>query len=306
MNTAEVREAEHALETLGWTEVFAYLCPGAITLMSLALWVKPNLEGIFGSELGKNEFVVALAFLLASYAAGLVVASWSALSAQFFLRFTWKLELRGRLFRLFLLPIWWLLGFFLWIPQPRFKGNKSLIDSMIRVQQELERCGFRSSNITLNMWGFSSYLATYRALVIGRLTGSVALLLKDAELVQRRRLFAFGSSFAFTLVALQALARIALLILREIPGFEFVRAWNKALPGDEPAWFCAIAILALLASLALRQVAGSNSIHEVHLTCSGLLSVPSGDQLNQGTPGTSKWRPVADALRDALLGPPRG
>lgn len=259
MNAAEVRETGHLLQNLGWTELFAYLCPGAITLMSFTIWFRPDLAYSFGPEFAGSQFVIAISFLLVSYSVGLIVAAGSGAGAQRYLSAKYRREAGYSFNRV----RWLLLWFFHRMPTPRL--TERFVEARIRIQEELELYGgLPGLSQILSSW---QNLATYRSVVVDRLPRPVALLMREAESVHRRRLFALGVAFAFMLLAVQAFGRLILFFCAGFGWGAFSR-WCKDLPAGDLAALSATTILGALASFALRQVAGRAWEYEFLLTCS--------------------------------------
>lgn len=293
MNTAEVRELEHVLQNLGWTELFAYLCPGAITLLSIALWIEPDLGSIFGKELSKNEFVTAIVFLLISYAVGLLVASASEAGTNRTLLIKYGLQ-SGYKPRRFWRFVWL---FFFWVPSWRHTADS--VRKRIRIQDALEVSGIYGTSQTFNNW---TSLATYRIMVAEQLHKPATLILREAESVHRRRLFALGVASAFMLLAIEAALRLLLGLLPE-----FVPDWTLScdvarLPKAPMPILWAITILGLLVSFGLRVVGGRLWEYEFLLTCSEPLRVDLTPE-PETEMRRKTWRDVAAAVADVLKEP---
>lgn len=292
MSPAEVRETGHLLQNLGWTELFAYLCPGAITLMSLAFWIRPNLECTFGEQIAHNEFVVAIVFLLLSYAAGLPVAVASEAGANKYLltiaerrMLEQKPNFRSRM-----------LGFFFWIPQLR--STKESVRARLHVLKQIE--GFGLSGVsTLSSW---TNLAIYRTLVAERLLHPATLVLQEAERVHRRRLFALGVGFALIVVSVQGLIRTILLVASEIFAKSPAALSLASLPATSLGALLSITLLTGAASFGLRWVAGRFWECKFLLTCSDPLKLDLETE-NEKPDGRSKLRSLVDAVLDALQKP---
>ena len=298
MNTAEVREATHVLENLGWTELFAILCPGVITLLSIALWTRPKLADIFGTAMAHNEFVVAIVFLLVSYAVGLVVAVLSGEAADHYLNLLGQRNSHYEV-NMFAWPVWW---FFFWMP--RRPTNRELVRAKLRIQLDLERFGLHGLSGNLQQW---TNLATYRTMVADCLARPAAFVLREAESAHRRRLFGLGVGSAAMLVSLQAIARIALRLLGHVFWRCAVPAWVAALPNTSTSALLSIAIAGMGGSFCLRFAAGRFFDYETLLTCSRPLSLEQPASLAPAPENPrGKWRPVMDSLRDALFGPASG
>jgi hypothetical protein len=246
-------------ENLGLADLFAYLCPGAITLLSFAFWTTPNLASILGTELAKNEFVVAVVFLLASYAVGLIVAAWSGEGAALYDR-----NRARRIAGYSMSPVLWFVWLLHWIPRP--KQSRETVEGNLRIQEGLDSYGgFPGLTQFLSSWDRP---ATYRVVILDQFPEAGKLMLKEADSATRRRLFALGVALAVMLLVIQAFARLLLMWMAHIGATAFLFGWVSVLPLGRPEALWAIVILGLLVSFALRRAAGRFWEYELLLTCS--------------------------------------
>jgi hypothetical protein len=310
MNPAEFRETEDAVRHLGWTELFAYLCPGAITLLSIALWTRPDLADVLGVELGNNEFVTTIAFLLIAYAIGLMIATFSEAGANRYwiarLRRTaqGKNKTQSKQTLKVNALYWAFLAFFFWLPQWRLLSESvpEFVQERVRLQVELDRCGLRGLSRGLTQW---TIMATYRMIVAERLPHPAKLLFREAESVHRRRLFALGVATAFMLVALQVVVKMSLGVFGLAPSSPVTR-WLGPLVQKPSLPFILLALTAAAASFGLRYVAGRLWEYESLLTCSKLLSLEDPVAQTAAARPWPGWKLVTDALIRALHERPRG
>jgi hypothetical protein len=298
MSTAEVREVEHSLHNLGWTELFAYLCPGAIMLLSVALWVQPHLADVFGEEMPHNEFVFAIVFLLLSYAVGLPVARAGEGFANRYLLARAKRDAfdDSRASRIWLTLAWAFWTLISWIPE--WPHTPYFVRERLRLQDEIENSGLPGLSIAVNPW---ANLAIYRVLVAERLSRPATLVLREAESVHRRCLFALGVSCALMVVFFEALARMILQVF--LPHELAVRLFGSP-PSLSSIGLGTLIVGTWVASFVLRYVAGRFWEIEFLLTCSDLLN----PRLNVATPGPSApfgWRSIFNTLVQTLRNPGR-
>jgi hypothetical protein len=310
MHPAEFRETEDALRHLGWTELFAYLCPGAITLLSIALWTQPDLADVLGVDLAKNEFVTTIAFLLISYAIGLMIATFSEAGANRYLdarlrrktqrkNKTQNKKLKVNVFS------WPLLTFFFWLPQWRLLDKPESVPQFVRerlrLHEELERCGLRGLTKALTQW---TIFATYRMVVAERLPQPARLLFRETESVHRRRLFALGVATAFMLLSVQVLIKMSLGLFSLAPGWRITH-WLGPLVEQPSLPFILLALTAAGASFGLRYVAGRLLEYESLLTFSKLLSLEDPVTQTAAARPWPGWKLVTDTLIRALHERPR-
>ena len=150
------------LDHIGLTEIFAYLCPGAVVLCSLGLWLDEVPTELL--KQAKDQQVLAIfVVLVTSYSIGLVIAVWGAAggsrfvsakearaysSVSVFLRFSW--------FR-YGYPLLWLLHS---LPLPR--QDDTTLERLMQLGERMERYGLRDAR--LPPWEF---LTTYRTIASG-------------------------------------------------------------------------------------------------------------------------------------------
>lgn len=292
LNTAEVREAEHALQHLGWTELFAYLCPGAIMLLSPALWITSDFAAKAGELLPHNEFISAILFLLLSYAIGLPVAQAAEAATNRYV--TARLKRRAfqrssRSVRRRLTRNWLAWGAVAWIPEwPR---SQHFVRQSLRLQDDIENLGLPRLSITVNRW---ANLAIYRALIAERLGYPAVLVLREAETVHRRRLFAIGAASAMMLVAFQAGARMIFVRLFA----EGAATLFGSCPTLSYTSLTAILLVSGALSITLRYVAGRFWEIEFLLTCSN----PLNPGLNKAEHPVAEpsWRSIVSGALKAM------
>ena len=100
-------------------------------------------------------------------------------------------------------------AFFFWVPQGQTSDS---IRDRIRIWEDLERLGVRTAGKGVDSW---AGLWKYRTLVAERLSQPAWLVVREAESIYRRRLFALGVASASMLVAVQGLARTVLELLSQ-------------------------------------------------------------------------------------------
>ncbi|HEX3681642.1 MAG TPA: hypothetical protein VHU83_03800 [Bryobacteraceae bacterium] len=294
MNTAEVREAEHALQNLGWTELFAYLCPGAIMLLSATLWIKADFVAGFSKIAPHNEFISAILFLLLSYGIGLPVARAGEAAANRYLtarakHHAFKHSSRWLKVGLRLSRLSW--GVVAWIPEwPR---TPYFVRQSLRLQEDIQNLGLPGLSITVNRW---ANLSIYRILVGERLTQPAALVLREAETVHRRCLFAIGVANAMMLVAFQAFLRILLQLW--LPAKAATALFGVSPTFSNIGLTVVVAVTTVL-SLTLRYVAGRFWEIEFLLTCSNPLNPRTnvGDRQIPDLPWRSILKTAIGVLR---------
>jgi hypothetical protein len=248
-------------ENLGLADLFAYLCPGAISLLSFAFWTTPSLGRVLGKELAENQFVVGVGFLLASYAAGLIIAAWNGAGAALYSRMNPRARRRAGYP---VSPMSWLVWLFHWIPTP--KQARETVEGNLKIRERIDLYGgFPGLSQFLSPW---ERPATYRALISDRFPKESASLMKEADSVTRRRLFALGVASAVMLLVIQALFRLLLRWSGHLPGLALVSPWAAVLPPVQPETLWAIIIIGGFVSFALRQAAGRFWEYELLLTCS--------------------------------------
>ena len=245
------------LEKLDLIELFAYLCPGAIVLFSTVLWMDQNtLNGL--KEIFKEQQILgAIMSIIVSYAVGVMIALWSGVGADRYIRAHYKpnaapkedWEALG----------WLALNLFHWIPVPRM--NASIVEGQLRIAEALTRyTGLNNLSLMQNPW---DRLATYRTIVSGRVGDEGRPILTEAEWVHRRLLFAIGVSLAVLLLALQALLGFLLILFHKLPVLAVLPS-----PHYSPGRLVLLTFIGLVSSFGLREMAGRWWEYELLLTCS--------------------------------------
>lgn len=266
------------LEKLGLTEFFAYLSPGAIVLCSFALWGKPRLGSIIGSELAKQQCVVVALLLILCYMLGMIVSLWGCAGARQYVAMHGRKRARymvhGTLNRL----TWgWLYAFHrLPLPasDPWLVGREINIALTLREQVGLEKLSKR-----LTPW---DWLTTYRSLMSEKAGGGPDRVVADAESAHRRLLFCLGVSLAVSLIALQSFAKLGLLVVLTLSSSDVSRTETWAMSNTD--WInvlplAAMTVVGVLISFGLRQAAGQWWERELILTCS--LAKASSEKLRR-------------------------
>lgn len=240
-------------EKFSINEFLSYLCPGVCLLLSIALWLKPDLAGAFGEGLGGKEGIVAPFFLIAGYALGLIVAAWSGQGA--FLYFALRARKPKGIQRLLLL----LVGLLHRMPDQRphtLSFRMSLVEANLRIADGLGRyAGFRNLSINLNPW---ETVASYRVLVVGRTGAAGAPIAAEADAIHARVMFALNMALVSGLVGFEALARIG---LNHVPHGPY-----PLLPTVPTAVLRTLVVAGATASIGLRSVAARWRTREVLLT----------------------------------------
>jgi hypothetical protein len=245
------------IEKVGISELFAYLCPGLILLLSLRFWIEPKKMDEIFREIIKQDLILVILVLILSYTLGLIVASWSNRGAALYYRLKGRIKVSRQISNdcyLFQNIALWLIGFMHWLPQ--FRVNASVVANNLRIAQDLDEL--------VRLQGLSSLdipwdrLVIYRTIMAGRVGEKGKTILTEADSIHRRFLFALGVAMALFLLAFQSLIR---LILSMTP-------WNASLPHIPVIWLVVIAFLAGLTSYSLRIVAGRWWEQELILTSS--------------------------------------
>ncbi len=247
------------LQKFGPSELFAYLCPGAILVCSSALWAAPGLNTLLGSKLEKHPLVVVFMLIVVCYALGLIVTFWGSSGADKFVRAHRIRELCGSKLRE-RLTLWWL-RFLHGIPLPL--ANEATVEANLRISQDLTRhAGLPGLSALESPW---DRLTLYRTVMADRLGEGASAILSEADATHRRFLFAVGVALALLLVTLQSILLFALSYLR---GVQPLSRWiaQAGLPHVDERLLL-LAGLGLLASLLLRRVAGRLWEQELLLTC---------------------------------------
>jgi len=252
---------KEVIEKLGLTEFLAYLCPGIIVLMSTFLWVRPDLIGIVGQEIARNQIIMGVSFLLLSYSAGLIIASWAAAGAHLFIRTRMGTPEGTHKILITLIPLWW----FHWLAVPR--QTRNIVEGRLRIAEGLDSYGgLPGLSILLSPW---DNLTTYRIIMFNRMPDKAEPLFKEADAVRGRRLFALGVGLASMLLSSEALLRLLMAIVARLrPASLFSRLLENHLPPASAAVLLSIAVIGIAASFGLRQVAGRSWEYELLLTCS--------------------------------------
>lgn len=233
-------EAKNVLERLGFADILTRLCPGAVLLASVAIWL-PLCDLASRNKLEElvNSTPASFLLLLISYAMGLVLNGWAA---QGFVK---SVELysglanykgAGRVLPLARLAIAAILH------GRRFKTSQEA-DVAARFQiYEFIRTRYGES--VVNVLNPNSFLYVFRVLVwcIAREREEVSL--NEADALFRRRGFAEGVALAAMLVALESLIELLLI-------------WRWRLAHSMTWIIILLGILAasVAASLLLRNVA---------------------------------------------------
>jgi len=265
------------LERVGLVDLFAYLCPGIIVLLSFTLWLNLELK----SEPWKQQVVVLAAVFLLSYAIGIV------LSSSVVERWLARIRARGTLTH----PT----GFTGWIgwlgPFPAPRVTPEMVEVNLRINEEVGRLiGVPGMARLVTPWEF---LVLYRTLMAQRLGKAAKSLLAEAEAFHRRFRFCSGVSLACVVVVVQAAVRLILGIIQGV-----ARTYGYCMPAGPPKlspevirvlpcplydvslWFLlALMLFGTIAAVGLRHVGNHMWELERYLTFS--LSQPPAQQGGQ-------------------------
>lgn len=243
------------LDRFGLTEALAYLAPGVIVLLSIPLWIQPDLGGVLGPALADQQFVVAVVLFVASYALGFIIAWWSeAGAAGYFLR---QAHSSRRA------PVFWFLWLFHSLPLPTV--DIAMVEQRLRFAERLAKLGVHGlSRVPQTPWG---ELAAFRTLMSGRIHDFDRGVLAEANVVHTRLQFALGVGLAVLLVALQCFARVLVRMPPEM-GLDWgaIASFDGQLQDISTSFLLAVAILGLAVSFGLRRVAGQWLDYEMFLT----------------------------------------
>jgi hypothetical protein len=230
-------------------EFLSYLCPGVCLLLSLVLWVRPDLEGAFGKDLGGKEGIIIPFLLIVGYAIGLIVAAWSGQGAFFYL--AWRRPKPQGWRRLRLL----LVGLLHWMPnQP---GKKAFRDSLVEVHLRIAE-GVRQHAGVINLGGAENpweTVAIYRALVAGQTGTAGESIVAAAEAIHTRMAFTLNMALVAALIALEALVRLF-----------FPFGHFRKLSTVSPLVLTIVFVIGAIVSLGLRFAAARWRTREVILT----------------------------------------
>src|SRR5262249_39615811 len=255
------------LEKFGLSELFAYLCPGAILLCSLLLWVQP---GDVAKD-GWQSFVLAGFLVVLAYTLGLMVAAWSSEGAARYINRSRNLHNRWTLLRA--LNVWWH-GIFHSVPDlPR--GDSSVVHAQARLEREVlkrARVMGLSSLLHRTTWGLLQF---FRAAVADEVGEKGKAVLVEAEAVHRRVLFAQGVALAMLLVALECGVRLVPCL---VGLFTDWKAPLPAVPEIHWVWLVCLLVGGLATSYSLRVAAGRWWETEFALTCILLGLLPDEEE----------------------------
>jgi hypothetical protein len=234
------------IESIGLSDVLAFICPGTVFIVSLSVWLDLNLEALLGKDLAANEYAVAVVFVAGAFASGMIFVSFASEGADSYQRRS--LSKRDSLVAGFVHVC---LKLFCSVPGPRM--NQSLVAGQVQIALDLERHGkLRGLSVLESPW---DRLTTYRTVMEGKMGEKAPKVFHEAGVVHQRLLFALGVAFALLILGLHFLARALFW-------------WNASLPHIEVPLLIAAGSLAIAASLCLRWVGGKWWEKELLLTVS--------------------------------------
>ncbi len=227
------------IEKIGLFEFFAYLCPGAILLLSLGLVIPPQSDSDFPGaallqqEFLQQEFLVVVFIFIFCYSLGLIVASWSGRGAEAY----YRKETSGP--RKKWNPLYWLLrasfGF-------AVRDRQASVDARVRIYEALPESQAEDLKTICLPWDFLFFV---RMMMAEKISDKKKSLLAEADFIHKRFLFCQGVAFAFLLSAFLAFVRLA------VAQFQ-ARTFSFLL---EPFW-AALFLFGVFASWGLRSAAG--------------------------------------------------
>jgi len=239
------------LEKFGISEFFSYICPGAIILTSLLLWIKPN----FKTNIWEHDLLVTFFILIFAYTLGLILSSYNRTAEIRYLLSSQRLQ-KGLLqtVLMYAMRLFW-----------RFSSrppDRYFTEYNLQILEGLERLGVTSDlqNITTS-W---ERLKIFRTLIIDRSSDDNKVIENEADNFQRKSLFAMGVSIALFLLAIQAIFRLIIFDIFNI--FKTANNFSGIIPDIGTVILLAISVLGIIASLELRQVAFRLLNIELYLT----------------------------------------
>jgi hypothetical protein len=239
------------LEKIGLSEFFAYICPGAILLFSLTLWLDPEkIAKFLGESFVKQQIVTAIFLLIFSYTLGLIISWWSISGADLFIRKKRRPQALQRKEKVLTGLLWVFHG----LPEPR--SNPSIVEAKLKMAEALEKySGLQGLSLIETPW---DWLVLYRTFMAGRVGDRGKHILMEADFIHRRFLFSQGVALAFFLLAVQSFIRLLILLT----------PLNDSFPSIGLPWLVVIILLGASTSFGLRQVAGRWWEEELFLTSS--------------------------------------
>ncbi len=226
------------LNRFGLKELFGYLCPGALLLTCLFLWIPP--KDVFEFLAAEKELLIwgkLLFLLLVGYILGLLLATWSSEGTYLVDYLYGQSQVPGRW--------WWLLprlgaylfGILHWFPRP---VHNFIVQADLDIANDL----FRQSGINTS-YRQSEPRALYRAVMTDKLGAPGKTILDFADAAQRRFLFCQGIALVGALLAIQVLIRV---LIRALGPPE----WDDTFTAVPPAVLVLLGIFGLAVNLGLR------------------------------------------------------
>jgi len=230
------------LQSLGLTEIFAYLGPGAILVFSTALWLPYWLLAALATA---PLLLVAPPLLVAAYGLGIAVATVAGVGAQWSSRAGLDEPVR--------------FAVRLVCAVPKLPENTTTVDARLRILESFQK-HTRITGAPVDRRPVWDLYALYRLVISGQEGIRGSPLLFAADSVHNRLLFALGAGLALMLVAAQALGRVAWRYLLPLP-----RVYPALYVSDEALVLLGMGCVA--ASFVLRGVASRFAAQEFLLTC---------------------------------------
>lgn len=200
------------LEKFGLQEFLSTICPGFVLLLSSLVWVDFKRRDIDWKAL--DSIVLGFGLLVLSYVFGILIANliklvrywhkacekrlWTAISEHEKRRARFSgLRVRG----------WQLLRFFVAIPHIPIQDSEESLLVLLEYKESLKG-SYLAPEEFLNRLDRFEVLDLYRAFAAHEQKNDPHPLLKRADTMQARRLFAHGVGFAVMLIAVQVLFRL--------------------------------------------------------------------------------------------------
>ena len=239
---------KEVLERIGLVDLFAYVCPGVIVLLSFTIWARPDPK----SELWKQQALIGVVAVLLAYMIGMI------LSSSYVQRLDARARARDHRGARSTLAAW------LWpVPAPRI--TPEMVEVNLKINDEVGRLiGIPGLSRLTTPWEF---LVLYRTLMVDRVGDKAKTVLSEADAFHRRFRFCVGTSLALSLVALQAATRLGLAVLQALGRLAGLGTWTCdgpaaglatwpcPLPGVSVWLLLVLIAVATLSSAVLRQIA---------------------------------------------------
>ena len=227
-------------------DFFAYICPGAILLLSLLFWFKPNFE----YPIFQKEFILVFLLLIVSYVLGLIIELYNCLSEQSASSFFSPRRPRNDRINQIVTDL-------------AIRFSENLDDLELELFESSEELAFLG--VLSNLDRSWERLFVYRTLMSDRLGDKGKTIIAEANNLRRRFLFSWGLALTLRVLALQALVRLLIFAIGN-NYWDFLKQWDSSLPNIAPNILFSIAVGAFLLSFAMQLVANRFYNLEIYLT----------------------------------------